>query len=276
MAVGGAAGGAVKGAPVVLQGMVGGAAGGAVQGAGDQAIQDVKKGEVSSAKDYASTTVKSAATGAVVGGALAGGAAVVGKGVSLVKPGETPSLEPPSDPYDVAAWNKYYEQNPGAARSVGPAGADDPAAFGGKAGPEADPSPPVTKLPYVAPRGRVVNAQPTGKTLVTDHNASALAGQGRRVRIAYPQQPLHHVFPQEMRFRAYFEARGIDIHRWTVALNEGEHSAIHTMGWNRQWAEWITANPNATTDEVVAFSRQMMERFHIAHLPPVQYSRAPR
>ena len=38
---------------------------------------------------------------------------------------ESTASKPPSDPYDVEGWNKYYEQNPNAGRSVGAAAADD-------------------------------------------------------------------------------------------------------------------------------------------------------
>ncbi|MGH3805287.1 MAG: hypothetical protein ACRDRU_01300, partial [Pseudonocardiaceae bacterium] len=46
-----------------------------------------------------------------------------------------PGDKPPTDPHDVEAWNKYYEENPNAPRSVGAAAADDPAVFGGGSGP---------------------------------------------------------------------------------------------------------------------------------------------
>ncbi|MGH8519989.1 MAG: hypothetical protein ACREU9_00795 [Gammaproteobacteria bacterium] len=42
--------------------------------------------------------------------------------------------EPPTDPYDVEAWNKYYAKNPNAPRTLGAAAADDPAVFGGGSG----------------------------------------------------------------------------------------------------------------------------------------------
>ncbi|WP_330254176.1 hypothetical protein OG874_06330 [Nocardia sp. NBC_00565] len=141
-AVGGGVGNALKGAPAVVQGVVGGAAGGAVQGVGDQAIQDVKKGEVSSPKQYAQGAIEGAASGAVVGGALGAGGQLVKKGASLVKAARgTRATPPPSDPYDVAGWNKYYAQNPGAKRSVGAAARNDPTAFGRKGAVKTAPKP---------------------------------------------------------------------------------------------------------------------------------------
>lgn len=38
--------------------------------------------------------------------------------------------EPPSDPYDVAAWERYYADNPGVGRSVSSASSDDPGVRG--------------------------------------------------------------------------------------------------------------------------------------------------
>ena len=306
MAVGGVAGESMTGAPPILQGMVGGMTGGALQGAGDQAIQDVKKGELSDAKQYATVTVQGGATGAVIGGAFAGAGQVVRKGASLIKPGESVEA-PPTDNYDLDAWNKYYERNPSAKRSVGAAAADDPAAFGPKGGgkgeggtgeggktggtPEtgteaktgnagavggSEAGPKVTKLPYVHPKGKWAKpntAQPTGKTPQTDHNASALADRGRRVANAYPRAPLHHVLPQE--FRAWFKAkpRGIDIDAYAVQLDQGVHDATHMAGWNPEWRAWIKANQNATVEEVWAFARKMMDKYKLNDRPFTRYTK---
>ncbi|MEU1081574.1 SpvB/TcaC N-terminal domain-containing protein [Streptomyces sp. NPDC005908] len=300
MAAGGAAGEAMGGAPAVLKGAVGGGTGGALQSAGEQAIQDVKKGELSSGDQYATVTMQGAASGVVVGAAVAGAGQVVRKGAAFIKPGESGEA-PPSDPYDVDAWNKYYERHPNANRSVGAAGADDAAAFGkgGKAAGEAEggksegkpeaaaesktgnagsavgqQGPNVTKLPFVPPKGKQVTAQPTGKTPQTNHNASALADRGRRIANAYPRDPLHHVLPQE--FRKFFKARGIDVDDYVVKITEGEHSAIHSMKWNPKWKAWIDQNPNATVEEVWAFARKMMDEFKLNNRPFTRYTKSTR
>ncbi len=77
-----------------------------------------------------------------------------------------PKMAPPSDPYDVEAWNKYYQENPGARRSVGAAAADDPAVFGpGKGsggetapgtGGQKSPVQPVKGPPYLQPEGGLI------------------------------------------------------------------------------------------------------------------------
>jgi RHS repeat-associated protein len=268
MAVGGAVGSGMGGAPVLLQGAVGGMAGGAVQGAGDQAIQDVKKGEVSSPKQYVSTVLQNAAAGAVTGAAFAAAGKVLQKEASaLIKSGG--GTRPPSDPYD-PAWNKYYEKNPNASRSVGAAGADDPAAFG-KQG-EREPAPRVTRLPYRDPSERQVTAQPTGKTPATEHNATALENRGVRPRTAFPTDiHQHHVLPQD--FRSWFKAggRNLNVDDFAVDVTQAEHEALHKMGWNQKWEAWIKDHPNATADEVWGFAREMMESQKINARPFHRY-----
>ncbi|MGH8554162.1 MAG: hypothetical protein ACREUD_01070, partial [Gammaproteobacteria bacterium] len=61
------------------------------------------------------------------------GADVKSRGPTKVAGGGGGS-EPPTDPHDVEAWNKYYAKNPNAPRSLGAAAADDPAVFGGGSG----------------------------------------------------------------------------------------------------------------------------------------------
>lgn len=278
-AAGGAAGGALKGAPAALQGGVGGLVGGAAQSAGDQVIQDVKKGELSSGREYADTTFQGAAGGAAAGFALGAGAQLLGKGLSALKPGEGKISGPPQDPYDTKAWNKYYAENPNAKRSVGSAQADDPAAFGKGDG---KPAPRFTPLPYIAPEGREITAQPTGKTPSTAHNAAALADRGRRITNAYPRDHEHHVLPQAKEFRPFFKRLRIDVDKWVISLSEGEHSAIHSGGaeggWNPLWKKWIDTHQDASAEEVWDFARYMLKKFKLEHHPPVEggYTRSRR
>jgi hypothetical protein len=49
--------------------------------------------------------------------------------------------------------------------------------------------------------------------------------------------PRHHLFPQDN--WEWFNAHEITIDRYTIEMNEGEHSAIHTMGWNRKVQDFI-------------------------------------
>jgi RHS repeat-associated protein len=289
MATGNAVTGAIKGAPI-LAGMAGGAVGGGIQGVGDQGIEDVKKGEVSSPKVYATAGVRGAATGAVVGGVVSATGQVLKAGYSAVRGGGAPrgggavprsggrgagarggggraAAKPPADPYDVEGWNKYYEQNPSAKRSVGAAAADDPV-FKQKA-PDA---PKVKKLDYVPPKDPEITARPKGGTESTPHNEAALQNRGVRVANAYPRDPLHHVLPQEFRkfFEKAFRSAGLSIDDYAVSISQGEHSALHTMKWNPKWAAWIKSNPNATPGQILAFAEQVMKEFKVT-APFVKY-----
>jgi RHS repeat-associated protein len=113
------AGMTMKGAPVVLKGLVGGTTAGLAQGVGDQAIDDVKAGEVSSVGIYAKRSVNSGAVGGVGSAVAAGGGAFVKSEVR----GLLGAGRPPSNPYDVKAWAKYRANNPGANTSTAGAAA---------------------------------------------------------------------------------------------------------------------------------------------------------
>jgi hypothetical protein len=50
--------------------------------------------------------------------------------------------------------------------------------------------------------------------------------------------PRHHVFPQE--HRQWFADRGIDIDKYTIELDQGVHTAIHSRGWSEKLMERLT------------------------------------
>jgi hypothetical protein len=61
----------------------------------------------------------------------------------------------------------------------------------------------------------------------------------------------HHLFPQE--FRAWFEARGVKIDKYTYEMGAAEHSAIHSAGYNGKWLDFINeeasrASPYSSRD----------------------------
>ena len=89
------AGVAMKGAPLVLKGLVAGTTAGMSQGVGDQALDDVKAGEVSSVGVYVKRSVNTGAAGGVAGTVAASGATAVKKVAGLVKPNGAP---PPPSP----------------------------------------------------------------------------------------------------------------------------------------------------------------------------------
>jgi len=153
---------------------------------------------------------------------------------------------------------------------VGAAAADDPAVGTKK---PAAPLPPVKKLPPgPPPKGSGISAQPKGGPQQTRWNAASLGEKGMRVSNAYPRDPLHHVLPQE--HRAFFASKGIDIDKYTVAITEGEHSAIHTMQWNKKWGDWIKANQGAGETEIWQFARKMMDEFKLNNRPFVRYTKS--
>jgi hypothetical protein len=82
-------------------------------------------------------------------------AAALGEGA---KPGAVKTAAPPADPYDVAAWMKYYEENPKAKRSVGAAQADDPHAFVQDKGTNVPPEKPAVEVEARA-RGGAIERQ---------------------------------------------------------------------------------------------------------------------
>ena len=99
-----------------------------------------------------------------------------------------------------------------------------------------------------------VTAKPKRGTGTTRFNASALADAGMKVRKAFRTfDEQHHLFVQE--FREWFRSKGIEIDNYTVTLTWGQHSAVHSTGWNPTWSAWINANRGASPQAV----RQMMD-----------------
>ncbi len=85
--------------------------------------------------------------------------------------------------------------------------------------------------------------------------------------------PRHHIFVQEQ--RSWFEARGVDIDRYTIELDPGAHSAVHTMGWNRRWSEFKASEEFLghpyTTREVLRFGAQLRREFGLRDYPLLHF-----
>jgi hypothetical protein len=172
---------------------------------------------------------------------------------------------------------------PGAVAQLAGAGQQAGGAMAATAGPKftrVDPGKSGTTPPTparVAPS--TITARPTGGRSQRDVDILEQRGMREQYR-AYPGAEQHHVFPQQ--FRAWFEARfqvGHDIDEYTVFLDWGPHSAIHTRaqggvrqgvqepdlpGWNQEWANWIAANPNATEQEIFEQAGRLMEKYRIS------------
>jgi hypothetical protein len=70
----------------------------------------------------------------------------------------------------------------------------------------------------------------------------------------------HHIFPQQ--FRSWFTARGIDIDNPRFGTWWAHRD--HRRNWRRynaDWEEWIERNSSAKPDEILAFGRQMCQRW---------------
>jgi hypothetical protein len=118
-----------------------------------------------------------------------------------------------------------------------------------------------TRVPG-GPEAKGLTARPTGPP--SDFDIEAARGRGRYVRIAYPREERHHVYPKT--FKPYFKAlpRDINIDEFCVELTWGFHSAIHSKGWNKEWEEWIDKHKGAPRPEVEAFRDDMMGRYLIS------------
>ena len=68
--------------------------------------------------------------------------------------------------------------------------------------------------------------------------------------------PRHHLFPQPYR-EWFWDNHRIDIDRYTIEMDWGWHSAIHSMGWNRRVKEFIDLERTRATP----YTRRRIFRF---------------
>jgi RHS repeat-associated protein len=78
--------------------------------------------------------------------------------------------------------------------------------------------------------------------------------------------PRHHVFPQEE--KAWFSSRGFDIDKFTIELDQGTHSALHTMKWNDAIMSALKTRETLkgaqlTESEILSIGKDVLERFKI-------------
>jgi len=105
--------------------------------------------------------------------------------------------------------------------------------------------------------------------------AKALASQPREK---------HHVFPQEIGLKEWFESRGINIHKETMLLDIATHHRIHkgVSGgpWNEAWRKFRRANEGAGREDMYRYARELIIRFdligpilpyHLLVGPPIEY-----
>jgi len=76
--------------------------------------------------------------------------------------------------------------------------------------------------------------------------------------IVAPGVNLHHIFPQQ--FRNDFLEKGIDIDKFTVALDQKSHQNLHfnPVNWNNEWKEYLIKNPNASQKAIYNKAEKML------------------
>ncbi|MGN7787295.1 DUF6443 domain-containing protein [Niabella sp. 22666] len=89
----------------------------------------------------------------------------------------------------------------------------------------------------------------------------------------------HHVLPNQ--FRKWFAQRGIsNIDDYTVQIGQSTHlKGIHGKGlgsqlpgnWNKQWADFIKNNPNASPSEIFHHAEGLLKTYGLEHLPYTPY-----
>ena len=82
----------------------------------------------------------------------------------------------------------------------------------------------------------------------------------------------HHLVPQEMfknntfmnRMNALTNNKGVDyIHRQIAVIPNELHTNVHENGWNRQFKQWATHNPNFTLKDLQQQIKTMMKNHNI-------------
>jgi hypothetical protein len=78
--------------------------------------------------------------------------------------------------------------------------------------------------------------------------------------------PRHHVFPQEERI--WFESRGFNIDKYTLELDQGTHSALHTMKWNEEIMKRLSQVEKAkgstlTESEILDVGKKLISDYKI-------------
>ncbi len=107
------------------------------------------------------------------------------------------------------------------------------------------------------------------------------------------KHPQHHVFPQNAKSKAWFKARGLDVHDYAVNMYQGQHGALHGGGnwilgktWKKEWNNEImrrlttaekvqlkAGGSTLTVEQIEKIGRKMMKDYGINDLPFVRYKR---
>jgi uncharacterized lipoprotein (TIGR02269 family) len=89
----------------------------------------------------------------------------------------------------------------------------------------------------------------------------------------------HHLFSQARDLAEWFKKQGVNIHGFTMVIEETVHHRIHSGGprrggrWNEAWRQFMNANPNATPEEIYRHAGEMIYRFELLGPIVPYYSR---
>lgn len=113
-----------------------------------------------------------------------------------------------------------------------------------------------------------------GKDPLRSNTRDALGGgpttAGMRVgnaqQAGVTRTPRHHILPRE--HRAWFAERGVDVDAYCVELSQGDHTAIHTLGYNpRVMDEMNKAEARQKRKlkkaEIIAIAKDVMAEFKL-------------
>jgi hypothetical protein len=89
-----------------------------------------------------------------------------------------------------------------------------------------------------------------------------------------PEQKVHyhHIYPKfrgNEQYSSFFEELGIDVDRWTVAVDEETHLKYihHEAEWVDTWKGWIDEHRGeATAEEALAFGRHLLTYYGLEGL----------
>jgi len=101
--------------------------------------------------------------------------------------------------------------------------------------------------------------------------------------LARPQLPpgryvRHHLFSQASDLAAWFKKQGVNIHGFTMVIEETVHYRIHSGGpgggrWNEAWRQFKRANPYASPEEIYRHAGELIYRFELIGPIVPYYSR---
>jgi hypothetical protein len=96
----------------------------------------------------------------------------------------------------------------------------------------------------------------------------------KTTRAGAARPPRHHIFVQK--HREWFRARGVDIDDYTLEMTRGEHSAVHSRGWDQRIDEFIDDEAlllgrQYTRRQILAFGAELRREFGLTHIKVRSY-----